>query len=152
MAHIPLNTDQIDRLKQLAGEIADQVQTFIARQSTVSVERTILRLWGVDGVDSEGTPLANKIVDRLQRKGGLRSGVSRFFAAALLASGKDVRTTARLIDQGKIEFGDLSRFSPGDILAKEKELAQKAVTALDETRKRKQEKLLEAVVTPCWYQ
>jgi beta-lysine 5,6-aminomutase alpha subunit len=141
VAHISLNTKQIDRLKQLAKEIADQIQTFISRHSSVSVERTILRLYGVDGTDSDGTPLPNKIVNKLRGKGGLESGVSRFFAGALLASGRDARTTAELVDQGKIEFGDLSRVSLADILEKEKELAQKAVAALDETRKRKREKL-----------
>jgi len=141
VAHIPLNTKQIDRLKQLAKEIADQVQTFISRHSSVSVERTILRLYGVDGVDSERTPLSNKIIDKLKKKSRIKSGVSRFFAGAMLASGRDVQTTAELIDQGKIELDDLSRFSHADILEKEKELAQKAAAALDETRKKKQEKL-----------
>jgi len=140
MAHIPFNPEQIDRLKQLAKEIADQVQKFILRHSSVSVERTVLRLYGVDGVDSEKIPLPNRLVEVLRKKNRLRSGVSRNFAAAMLASGKDAQTTAELIEQGKIEFGDLNRFSLVDIQEKERQLAENAVAALDATRKSKQKK------------
>jgi len=141
MAEIPLNISQVARLKRLAIEIADHIQTFIRKHSTVSVERTILRLYGVDGVDSEGTPIPNRLIDILLEKGNLKSGVSRCFAVAMLETGRDPQTTAELIEQGKIEFGDLSKFSQGDLLEKEKELSQNAIVVLDRTRKRKQEKI-----------
>ena len=115
MAHIPLNLKQIDRLKQMAKKIADQVQKLISRHSSVSVERTVLRLYGVDGVDRDKIPLPNRLVETLHEKDRLRSGVSRHFAAAMLASGKDAQATAELIEQGKIEFGDLNEFSLADI-------------------------------------
>jgi beta-lysine 5,6-aminomutase alpha subunit len=140
MAHIPFNPEQIDRLKQLAKEIADQVQEFILGHSSVSVERTLLRLYGVDRVNREKIPLPNRLVDILWKKERLKSGVSRNFAAAMLASGKDAQTTAELIEEGKIEFGDLNRFSLADIQEKEKQLAKKAVAALDATGKSKEEK------------
>ncbi len=140
MARIPLNPEQINRLKQLAKEIVDQVQEFILRHSSVSIERTVLRLYGVDGVDSENIPFPNRLVDILRKKDRLKSGVSRNFAAAMLTSGKDAQITAELIEQGKIAFGNLDRFSLVDIQKKEKQLADKALAVLDATRKSKQEK------------
>ncbi len=140
MANIPLDPKQIGRLKQLAKKIANQVQKFIVKHSSVSVERTVLRLYGVDGVDSENIPLPNRLVEILREKERLNLGVSRCFAAAMLASGKDAQTTAELVEHGKIEFGDLKRFSLVDIREKEKQLAENAVAALDATRKSKQEK------------
>ncbi|MBW1743195.1 MAG: D-lysine 5,6-aminomutase subunit alpha [Deltaproteobacteria bacterium] len=140
MAQIPLDPSQIDRLKKIAKEIADQVQGFIARHSSVSMERTVLRLYGVDGVNSEDTPLANRLVDILAEKGRLGSGASPHFAAAMLASGTDAQTTAEVIEQGKAGFGDLTGFALKDIREKEKELAQDALTSLDATRRRKEEK------------
>jgi len=141
MAKIPLDTNQVGRLKQLAKEIADQIQRFIRKHSSVSVERTVLRLYGVDGVDSEGTPIPNRLVEILWEKDNLKSGVSPCFAGAMLESDRDPQTTAELIEQGKIEFGDLRKFSQGDILEKEKELSENAVAILDRTRKKKQEKI-----------
>lgn len=140
MAHIPLDSSQIDRLKDLAKEIADQVQDVISRHSSVSLERTVLRLYGVDGVNGEDIPLANRLVDILSEKGSLQSGVSPHFAAAMLASGTDAQTTAEVIEQGKAAFGDLTGFDLEDIREKEKELAQGALTSLDATRRRKEEK------------
>jgi len=148
MAQIPLDPSQIDRLKKTAKEIADQVQNFIARHSSVSLERTVLRLYGVDGVDSEGTPLANRLVDVLEEKDDLRSGASPHFAAAMLSSGTDVQTTADLIEQGEITFGDLKGFRREDIREKEEQLTQNAVAALDTTRQRKQEKQLKWPLPP----
>jgi beta-lysine 5,6-aminomutase alpha subunit len=140
MAQIPLNPEQVDHLKEMAKEIADQVQDYVAKHSSVSVERTVLRLYGVDGVDSENTPLSNRLVDILREKDRLKSGISRHFAASMLASGRDAQTTAELIEQGQIAFGDTNRFPHADILKKEEELAENAVAALDATRKRKKEK------------
>ena len=141
MATIPLNTDQIAKVKRYAKAIADQVQDFIRKHSSVCVERTILRLYGVDGINADETPLPNRLVEILQENGNLASGVSKAFAAAMLESGRDVQTTAELIDQGKLDFGSAAgKFAPGDILKKETELARNAITLLDESRKRKQEK------------
>jgi beta-lysine 5,6-aminomutase alpha subunit len=142
MAQIPLDRGQIERLKEIAKEIADQVQSFISRHSSTSVERTVLRLYGVDGVDSEDTPLANRLVDMLAERGFLASGASPHFAAAMLSSGTDVQTTAELIEQGEIEFDDLKGFRREDIERKEAQLTQDAVGALDTTRQRKREKQL----------
>jgi len=127
MAEIPLHKKQVSQVKRLAKEIADHVQAYIEKHSTVSVERTILRLYGVDGVDSEGTPLPNRLVDILLEKGWLNSGVSRYFAAAMMETGRDANTTAELISQGKVEFGEVSKFSQVDIQEKEEELSRKAI-------------------------
>jgi beta-lysine 5,6-aminomutase alpha subunit len=140
MAQISLKSKQIARLKRLAKESADQVQRFISKHSSVSVERAVLRLYGVDGVDSEGIPIVNRLVGVLQEKGSLASGVSRHFASAVLASGKDAQATAELIEQGKIDFGEPSRFSLEDIREKEEQFAKHTMSALDATRKSKQEK------------
>lgn len=140
MAHIQLDSDQIKRLKGLAKEIADQVQTMIDTYSTVSVERAVLRLYGVDGVDEDGTPLPNILVDILKEKDLLGAGASIQFAAAMLESGRDVQTTAELIEQGKIDFENIHRFSHGQVKTKEKELVQTAMAVLDGTRAAKRAK------------
>lgn len=141
MATIDLNHEQIDRLKSKAKTIADQVQSMIDRYSSVSVERAVLRLYGVDGVNEEGTPLPNRLVEILQDKGRLDDGVSGHFAAAVLDSGRDPVTTAELIEQGRIDFGNLTRFSQDEVALKEKQLCAAAISRLDATRRAKAEKL-----------
>ncbi|MGA8533259.1 MAG: lysine 5,6-aminomutase subunit alpha, partial [Candidatus Tumulicola sp.] len=55
----------VDRCRSLASAIAAPVQEFIAAHSTVSVERAVLRLLGVDGVGADDVPIPNLIVDSL---------------------------------------------------------------------------------------
>lgn len=137
MAQIPLNQEQVERLKSLAADIAEDVQRFIVRHSSVSVERAVLRLYGVDGVDRDGTPLPNRLVDMLRQHGVLAGGVSNPFAAALLASGQDPRSTAELIAQEKIPFGVPGKMSRKEVHTRERQLAVEAVARLDATRLRK---------------
>ncbi len=146
MGYINLDTNQIDRLKDLAQGIAGRVQDMIENYSSVSVERAVLRLYGVDRVDKEGTPLPNRLVDILAKKGGLESGVSGHFAAAMLESGRDAQQTAELIEQGKIDFGNISKYSVEEIKKREQEMVAVAIAALDSTRLRKREKQEAAAV------
>ena len=61
---------QIDRAavtvcRELAAAIVAPVEAFIAAHSTVAVERSVLRLLGVDGVGADEVPAPNLIVDAL---------------------------------------------------------------------------------------
>ncbi|MFY9665930.1 MAG: lysine 5,6-aminomutase subunit alpha, partial [Candidatus Cybelea sp.] len=60
-----IDRDRVERCRRLAAAIADPVEAFIAAHSTVSVERGVLRLLGVDGITSEEIPLPNAVVDSL---------------------------------------------------------------------------------------
>ncbi len=140
MAKIRLNKRQVKRVKKIAGEISDSIFELIDGYSTTSVERSILRLYGVDGVDDHGYPLPNRLVDLLKEKNLLGSGASIPFAAAMLKSGRDAVETSRLILEDKISFGTIEKKDIQDIKKKERELAEQAVSLLDATRERKREK------------
>lgn len=141
MPYIPLDLKQIDRIKSLGSEISNQVQQFITSYSSLSVERTILRLYGVDGIDRNGTPLPNRIVDICREENELHTGISRLFARAMVATEKDAQKTAELIVQGKIRLNGSNNSSQEAVQKKEKELAGKAVAILDESAKRKEDKI-----------
>ena len=49
----------------LAEDIASPVVEFARAHTTVAIERTVARLFGVDGVDELGVPLPNVLVDAL---------------------------------------------------------------------------------------
>ncbi|MDY7031170.1 MAG: lysine 5,6-aminomutase subunit alpha [Thermodesulfobacteriota bacterium] len=140
MAHIPIQQEQIDRVKGLARDIAFQVHGFLSDYSSVSIERTVLRLYGVDGIDKDGMPLPNRIVDMFGRTNLLENGVSRNFAAAMVLSEADPLTTAERIEKGDIPLHDVHTCVVEDVQKKERELAQKAVKALDESHRRKEKK------------
>lgn len=88
MDKLELDARLIADCRRLAGQIADDVQAFINRHTTVTIERTVLRLLGVDGVDEFGVPVCNLMVDEIKAKGDLSLGVARYVAGALAATKK----------------------------------------------------------------
>ena len=78
MATVPMDAAKVARCRALAGEISADVQAYIDRHTTVGVERTVARALGVEGVDDQGTPLANLLVDRIHQAGLLGQGVAFF--------------------------------------------------------------------------
>lgn len=67
-----LDFQKVKYAKKLAGDIADDVQKFVDGYTTVAVERTLCRLIGIDGIDSNDVPLPNVVVNALQEKGVLK--------------------------------------------------------------------------------
>ena len=64
---------------------------FIAAHSTVAVERSVLRLLGVDGVGADEIPVPNMIVDALGAH-DRADGVAIAFGKALAETGLDPRS------------------------------------------------------------
>ncbi|MBN2876430.1 MAG: D-lysine 5,6-aminomutase subunit alpha, partial [Bacilli bacterium] len=87
MNKLYLNQDTIAACRLEAEAIAVHVQEYINEHSTVSVERTVLRLLGVDGVDGLGVPLPNRLVDDVKTNGDISLGISVYIASALKATG-----------------------------------------------------------------
>ncbi len=100
MATVPVDLSVVDECRALAGRVADDVQRYIDRHTTVGVERTVARAYGVIGADPEGAPLPNALVDRLQAAGALSRGVSWHLGRALLDGASSVQDAAEAIAYG----------------------------------------------------
>jgi beta-lysine 5,6-aminomutase alpha subunit len=102
---VQLRVDQnaVDRCRELAGEIVEPVERYIRAHSTVSVERAILRLLGVDGVDADDVPLPNAVVDAL-RPQDRAVGVALHFGHALADSGLEPQKLAQAIAEKKVSL------------------------------------------------
>jgi beta-lysine 5,6-aminomutase alpha subunit len=74
---------EIDRAKQLAHDITEKVFEHIRDHSTVSIERTVARLFGISGAGAMGVPLCNLLVDKLHEAGLLERGVAYWLGKAL---------------------------------------------------------------------
>ena len=94
MATVPMDVRKVARCRELAGEIADDVQRYIDAHTTVGVERTILRAYGAEGVDDQGAPLVNTAVERYREAGLLDRGIAFYLGRALRAGAKTVQDAA----------------------------------------------------------
>ena len=92
-----VNREAVADARRLAGAIVDPIAQFIGRHSTVSVERAVARLCGIDGVDPDGVPLPNRLVDALPVR---ESGVARSLGAAVAESGRTPQQVAEAVAAG----------------------------------------------------
>ena len=90
-----LNQALIDQARASAAHAADDVQKFIDVHTTTSVERTICRLLGIDGVNEVDVPLPNVVVDHMKDKEILAGGAAFYLGNAMAHTGLDAQTIAR---------------------------------------------------------
>src|SRR3954469_17019896 len=100
MTTVPVDPTLVEECRSYAAEIADDVQHFIDRHTTIGVERTVARAYGVVGADAEGTPLANKLVDRLHENKLTGRGVAYYLGRALALGQASVQEAAEAIAYG----------------------------------------------------
>ena len=101
MVELRIDTALVIRCRELAAAITSPVSDFIAAHSTVAVERSVLRLLGVDGVGPDEIPVPNLIVDALVHEDRAR-GVALSFAKALAETGLDPRALGEAIAAGRV--------------------------------------------------
>lgn len=125
-----LNLDpvQIDEARSAAARIASSMQGFIDKHSTVSTERTVLRLLGVDGVDDVDTPLPNVVVDQLNNAGVLSKGTAFWMGNAMIQTGLSPQEIAEKMSLGELDITKLP-------VAGKKEIEEKILPVVLESLK-----------------
>jgi beta-lysine 5,6-aminomutase alpha subunit len=88
----------------MAETIAKSVNNELSPYSTVTIERTVARLFGVDDIDSHGVPLANVVVDQVDAAGKLGDGVALHLANACLALNCGPQEVAERVASGRLDF------------------------------------------------
>ena len=108
-----LNLDPkvVESARNHARNIAHDMQDFIDRHTTVSTERTILRLLGVDGIDDVETPLPNVVVDHVKDAGGLPRGVAYWMGNAMIQTGLQPQEIAEKVAAGELDITKLETVS-----------------------------------------
>ena len=102
-----IDRSRVDRCRELAAAIADPVEAFIAAHSTVSVERAVLRLLGVDGVSADDVPLPNAVVDSISRD-ELGRGAALPLGRALAETGLEPAALARALTEGRAKLDEFA--------------------------------------------
>jgi len=108
-----LNTDKVKKARLLSKKIIEPVNNYITKHTTVAIERATLRMLGADGVNADGIPVPNMIVNSLGDKN--KYGSALFYINALIrenatplqlnkkiANGLDI-STLELTDKEDIE-------------------------------------------------
>src|ERR1700722_16159755 len=102
-----LNLDPtvVAQARELARRAGEPVVKLARTHTTVSVERAVLRLAGLDGADEDGMPWVNRLADAVRETTGLEHGVAPPVWDAMLTGGyPDLRTLAVDAAAGLVKF------------------------------------------------
>jgi len=130
-----LDVEKINKSRQSAKNIADEVQKFIDQHTTVATERTVVRLLGVDGVDEIGKPLPNVVVDNIKEGGGLQRGAAYWMGNAIANLQITPQEIAEKISKGELDITRLPAKDEGKIKEEIYKIAKESVEKIKNVRK-----------------
>jgi beta-lysine 5,6-aminomutase alpha subunit len=138
MAHLALNTAVIDRCRKLAESISQSVEGMIHSHTTVAIERTVLRLLGVEGAIAQSggqtIPEVNIIVEDLRKAGALADGVLPLFVNGMIQKKMTARELASAVANRKINLLKLPQADAKIIREKARELCKAGVQNIIDRR------------------
>ncbi|MDR1703455.1 MAG: lysine 5,6-aminomutase subunit alpha [Clostridiales bacterium] len=103
-----------EKARSHARRISEGVERYINAHTTVTVERAICRLLGIDGVRGD-VPLPNIIVDSLAENNAAGAGAAYFIGNAMMETGLPPQEIADQIAAGGMELLKLPRHSVSEI-------------------------------------
>ncbi|HEY4917931.1 MAG TPA: lysine 5,6-aminomutase subunit alpha [Solirubrobacteraceae bacterium] len=112
---LDLDPGVVAACREAARQIAAQVSEQTAGRTTVSVERSVTRLLGMDGADDLEVPLPNVLVDHVHDGGGLGRGVAYWVGNAMLQTGKSPQQIAEALSAGELDLFTLERAEDGAV-------------------------------------
>ena len=139
-----LDFTKVEKARGYARAIAADVQSFVEQYTTVAVERTLCRLMGIDGVDANGVPLPNVIVDTLKDKGVLADGALFFIANAMIDTGKTPQEIAELVADNKLDITRVVTRDPSRIKAALQPVIDESLQRI-RTRRERREHYLQTI-------
>ncbi len=134
MSLLGLDPQDIERARSAAIAIADVMDGFIRARTTSALERTTLRLYGIDGVGTDDIPIPNLFVDAVIEQGLLAEGVTRTLARAMAHTGRDAQTVAQAIASGQLLIQDLPMIDEEEVREIGDRLADEAVARVRKNR------------------
>ncbi|SMP70390.1 lysine 5,6-aminomutase subunit alpha [Anoxynatronum buryatiense] len=138
-----LNPALIQQARASAEAIAQEVQGFIDDHTTVTVERTIARLMGIDGIDEVDQPLPNVVVNHIREGGGLETGVAYWLGNAMVATGKSPQEIAEGVSDGSLNLLEIPAQNRSEVEAVVGRVAGDMVTRIRQNRQTRDQMLTE---------
>ncbi|KLO22184.1 dioxygenase [Marinitoga sp. 1197] len=139
MSKLGLDIKKIEYARSLAKKIAEDVQDFVDRKSTVSVERTICRLLGIDGIDENEVPLPNVVVEHIKEIGLLDQGAAFLLGNAILETGLTPQEIAEKIAKEEIDLSKIKIYSPEKAKEAIKPFVDNMIKKIQNNRKKRNE-------------
>lgn len=134
----------VDKARWLASEIVEPIHRFIDKHTTVSIERTILRLLGADGVAGNDIPIPNVILEKFLEASFLNAsflndGIAFWLGAAIAETKRDLPYVIEGLAKGSLLLKniDASKGENGrNLILAETQKTLKQIKSNKETREK----------------
>jgi beta-lysine 5,6-aminomutase alpha subunit len=123
---LDLDPGLVAACRDAAARVARRVGEEIDGKTTVSIERAVARLLGVDGVDALDVPLPNVLVEHVRERCDLSRGLAHWIGLAMIHTRRTPHEIAQAVADGALDLGTLD--------AVDEDAARRAVTAACEVR------------------
>jgi len=104
---LTINPEKIDKARSYAQEITSSFRWLFDGYSSVTIERAVARLMGIDGADADGTPYPNVVVDELKQRQVLDRGVAYWLANTMAVTNLTAQEIAVKISQKELDVTSL---------------------------------------------
>lgn len=101
--------------RAMAKLIASDTLATIAGYTTVSVERAVVRLYGVDGVDESGVPLPNSFVEALKGSNLLARGAAYWLTCGMRQFGICAQELVEAVAAGRIRVENIEPIARDEV-------------------------------------
>ncbi len=136
-----LNWDLVAEARKSASKIAADAQTYIDQHSTVTVERTIARLLGIDGVDAFEVPLPNAIVEFIKANGNINIGVAKYVGNAMVETGLSPQEIAEKVATKELDITKMKWHDDFEIKMAVEKIAKATVERIKTNRETRESHL-----------
>ena len=144
-SRLGLDAADVRRARSLARKVGKPIVTLAQKHTTVSVERATLRMAGLAGADSEGTPWVNRLLDVVRADVGLEHGAALpVWHALVQGQAEDLTTLAQKAAAGSVTF----RLPEGRDAVRARTAARKQVGAgvrRIDARRRERERMIKKI-------
>jgi beta-lysine 5,6-aminomutase alpha subunit len=101
---LDLDAGLVEACREAARGIADRMAAETADRTTLSVERSVARFLGVDGITELDVPLPNVLIEHVHDGGGLGRGIAHWIGNAMIETGRDAQQIAEAVGAGELDL------------------------------------------------
>ena len=139
MSKLNLDVNTIKSCRLSAKKIASDMQKMIDQHTTISVERSILRLLGIDGVNEYQVPLVNVLTDHIATSCNLSKGVVHYMSYAVHHLSLSPQEIALGVSDKSIDLSIYSHLEKSPYVADILPFFENTLSVVDQNRTKREE-------------
>ncbi len=139
MIKLPIEQSKIDEARDIARQIVNDMLWLFKDYSSSTIERTVARFFGIDGVNSLDVPLPNVVIDKIKEQNLLEDGFVFHFCNAAIHFELGAQELAEKIANEDIDFKHIPIADKEQIYKKAMQFAQWGINKINEQKKKRED-------------